>query len=861
MAYQPKSYRKFIAGAAAAAVIAPAVAPVGVFAADVELTDIDGHRHEEAIRALVAEGIINGFPDGEFKPDVEIKRGDAAVMIARALDLLDGKNIPETNLTDLGEVNKVTQEAIAKLVDAGIVSGFKDGSFKPNNHITRGEMAKMIAEAYDLPLGDGETDFSDVSATQTLAKYVDAIAEVGITQGYEDGSFGYADNIKRGDFAKFVYNAENLEIAVQSVSVINEKTLELTGTGLKALKAEDVTLAGNVVASVTTTGSKATVTFQNGFPLDTEQTVKVGDKEFKFTYSIEEIKSVTLDAKTFDDDTEGQILTFKINGAIADTEWLRQAGYTVNYVAANENNAAANIFEGASSTSSTGLLDDEITVGDYSVEIQVSKDGKVVVSDKETITIADLESTTTAIDSVELTTDPAGVVLNSTTLVTGEVANITEITGDAAGKKDVELPVGAAEVTSSNPAVISVNGQQLTANVAGTATITIKIGETTKTINLTVESAAREVAKVTPSESTVKVVEGKTRTIEVTALDQYGDPIAVAGGDITEDIPENASSVDLVTADDLVTLADGETAAGYLIQGDEKGNGTIIFKDADNKVVGQIAVQVTDVDNEGSTKVEHQIATTPVDYTFDVGASEDYQVSIFNTNGFYNGAKTLNVIEPAAGELFVESADEDVATVTLEGTGVRVTGESEGKTDITFKNEAGQVVHKITVTIEEEDVTITKVNFKAAATVDYAGKTVSVEDVLDVRVDGDSDPIVYGVEHNANTIAKVRLDETTVDELVLYIDDNGDGELDATPGDDTILGAVTAEVLSGSETATPATPIAAITDITFGGGSYTTASGDKGTILFRVLVDGDDANTTYEVSEAVATTTLNINVK
>ena len=48
--------------------------------------------HAEAILALVDAGIIKGNTDGTFKPDAQIKRGDAAVMIARALNLLDGKD-------------------------------------------------------------------------------------------------------------------------------------------------------------------------------------------------------------------------------------------------------------------------------------------------------------------------------------------------------------------------------------------------------------------------------------------------------------------------------------------------------------------------------------------------------------------------------------------------------------------------------------------------------------------------------------------------------------------------------------------------------------------------------------------------
>ena len=104
------SYRKFIASAAAVAVVAPVVAPVASMAAS--FPDVtEKTTHAEAILALVDAGIIKGNTDGTFKPDAQIKRGDAAVMVARALKLLDG-TIPATTVTDLGNSNAVTKKQL-----------------------------------------------------------------------------------------------------------------------------------------------------------------------------------------------------------------------------------------------------------------------------------------------------------------------------------------------------------------------------------------------------------------------------------------------------------------------------------------------------------------------------------------------------------------------------------------------------------------------------------------------------------------------------------------------------------------------------------------------------------------------------
>ena len=88
MSYQPKAFHQLAAGAIAAVLVgfsfSSAVGASG-------FSDINDNTHKEAILALVDQGVIKGFPDGTFRPYQYITRGDAAVMVARALGLLDGK--------------------------------------------------------------------------------------------------------------------------------------------------------------------------------------------------------------------------------------------------------------------------------------------------------------------------------------------------------------------------------------------------------------------------------------------------------------------------------------------------------------------------------------------------------------------------------------------------------------------------------------------------------------------------------------------------------------------------------------------------------------------------------------------------
>ncbi|WP_276356643.1 FG-GAP-like repeat-containing protein [Cohnella caldifontis] len=113
-------------------------------------SDIAGHWAAASIVEAVKQGIASGYPDGTFKPNRSISRAEFAVMLVHALKPQTGG----ANLTfsDKSAIGDWASEAIAQAVRAGILSGYDDGSFRPNAFITRAEMASMIARALRLPV-------------------------------------------------------------------------------------------------------------------------------------------------------------------------------------------------------------------------------------------------------------------------------------------------------------------------------------------------------------------------------------------------------------------------------------------------------------------------------------------------------------------------------------------------------------------------------------------------------------------------------------------------------------------------------------------------------------------------------------
>ncbi|WP_309089197.1 S-layer homology domain-containing protein [Domibacillus sp.] len=213
MAYQPKSYRKFVATAATATLVATAVTPA--FAAETgaaaTFSDV-APNYKTAVDYLVNNKITLGVTDTQFGTEQAIKRVDAAVMIAKALEV-DITDRPDSGFSDVPARAKAYVDALKA---DGIINGKTATSFGSDQDITRGEIALILTNAYKLT-GTSDKEFSDVAGRYVTA--VDALVANGITQGKTATQFGTADAIKRGEFAIFLYRAENLgKTLVEAVS-------------------------------------------------------------------------------------------------------------------------------------------------------------------------------------------------------------------------------------------------------------------------------------------------------------------------------------------------------------------------------------------------------------------------------------------------------------------------------------------------------------------------------------------------------------------------------------------------------------------------------------------------------------------
>lgn len=164
------------------------------------------HPYFNEISYSVKNNIVTGYSDGTFRPTENISREHAAVILTRVLKL-DTTNVQNPNFKDV-PTNYPYYKEIAAAANYGLVSGKNDGTFDPKGKLTRAQMAKILAIAFELHGSESKsTKFKDVPTNHWAYPYIDALAYSKVTTGYEDGTFKPNENINRQHFVLFVYRA------------------------------------------------------------------------------------------------------------------------------------------------------------------------------------------------------------------------------------------------------------------------------------------------------------------------------------------------------------------------------------------------------------------------------------------------------------------------------------------------------------------------------------------------------------------------------------------------------------------------------------------------------------------------------
>lgn len=159
--------------------------------------DLDGHWADKSVRRMQDEGVLTGYEDGSYRPETPVKRGEIAAAFSRLLRLAGGKNAGFLDVP----ADAWYAEAINSCAENGIIYG-SENRMRPLDNISREEFASIVCRALQIPTdGAARLDFSDADQVSPWARdAVAALAERQVLLGH-NGKFSPKEPVTRAALA------------------------------------------------------------------------------------------------------------------------------------------------------------------------------------------------------------------------------------------------------------------------------------------------------------------------------------------------------------------------------------------------------------------------------------------------------------------------------------------------------------------------------------------------------------------------------------------------------------------------------------------------------------------------------------
>lgn len=174
-------------------------------------TDIDCAFHDYIVAGYAAD-ILNGYPDNTFRPNQSVTRAQFVTMLYNMCGKPDISGYGELEFKDTSSISSAYKDAVLWGYLGGIVSGYSDGTFRPNERISRAQMATFAYRLLKELVGEDvisqyntDSNFTDSgSIANSYREAVNVMSTLEIINGYEDGSFRPNATATRGASAKII---------------------------------------------------------------------------------------------------------------------------------------------------------------------------------------------------------------------------------------------------------------------------------------------------------------------------------------------------------------------------------------------------------------------------------------------------------------------------------------------------------------------------------------------------------------------------------------------------------------------------------------------------------------------------------
>jgi hypothetical protein len=168
------------------------------------------------VEELTSTGLMKGIDSNRFGVQDRVTRGEFATILANIAGLV----FDDESKTDLSDViGHESRGAIVSVVSEGLMKGVTPESFRPDDHVNRGAIIKALVKLdhIDMPYAITEQSYSDIAVDDPLAKYVVAGVDKGIAKGYPDGTFRPNDTVSKAELAKMLHNTYAVQVIINDL--------------------------------------------------------------------------------------------------------------------------------------------------------------------------------------------------------------------------------------------------------------------------------------------------------------------------------------------------------------------------------------------------------------------------------------------------------------------------------------------------------------------------------------------------------------------------------------------------------------------------------------------------------------------
>lgn len=489
--------------------------PFAAFAEDTTASDLDGHWAEEVMQEWIGYGIIAGYEDGTVRPDRSITRAEMTALLDRVMDY---QTTAANHFTDLDD-NWYT-DVVLKANAAGMISGYPDGTVRPNATITRQEAVAMFARVLSLDTTNApEADFTDMDAVGDWAKdAVNAMAAKGYVNG-DNGQFRPQSGITRAEVITIFNN-------------IFDKLYAESGTytgdvnGSAVISADDVTLENTAIDGdlIVAEGVGDGHVVLDNVTIDGKLIIRGGGENSVIIRGNSSVGTVTVER------IDGAVRVAVEDGASVDTLFVNDGSDTVTV-------------EGT-----IGTLN--VATGAAEVVLNGDTDTLNVSSENAVVTVAGTLGTVTVDEAASDATINIQSDATVSTLTTAATNTTVNVLGSVETVQVADTASNATIAVSENASVSSVTTTAQNTTVSGAGTVTnVEVGETASGTTVTTPGTTVE------NNSSDDVTIGDGETIGA------GDTATTPGG-TTEEPGEPSTPSEPSGPSHTHTYVDGVCTAG-----------------------------------------------------------------------------------------------------------------------------------------------------------------------------------------------------------------------------------------------------------------------------------------------------------